>query len=419
MPRLQGIAQTSSHLASSTVITAALGLVFWALATRLYSAEEVGLGSAQIAAATLAATAAQLNLGVMLARYLPAAGKYSPWILRRTYAVVLAMSVIVAVGFLGLGLAPESGSWQPALLFLVAVPCLALFAVQDLALVALGSSRIVPIENMLFAIAKILLLPALMFVPLVSGVFLAWVVPATLSVVAITWYMARRATPEHVARSTGSVPLPPRGTLRRLVMWQYAAGLANQAYKSGVPLVVAAMVGLQANGEFTVPWMVFVAFGTIIQNVLLSFQYHTRRGEPVTRKVFVGVVKILAVLAGLGAAGVVIGAGVIVRIVSPDFVDESVTPLMILGAAVPMLAVWNFYLSFVWLEGRLARFAAYDVVVSAAVVGGAALAVGPMGTVGAAWAVLVVFTVAAAGGVAGLVIRWRVVVSGQGDWTRD
>ena len=415
----RGIARTSSDLASSTILTSVLGLVFWSLATRRYSAEEVGLGSAQISAATLVATAAQLNLGVILARYLPTAGRFSPWILRRAYAVVLALSVMGAVAFEILGLAPETASWQSEVLFLVAVPCLALFAIQDMVLVSLGASRIIPIENMLFSLAKVLLLPILAMSWVESGVFLAWVISAALAVVVVTGYIVRWFLPGHVAASSQSVPLPPRQTLWRMVSWQYLAGLANQAYKSGVPLVIAAVVGLQANGYFTVPWMIFISFATLILNVLLSFQYHTRRGEQVTPRVFLGVLRILAVLSGLGSLVVVVAAPLILRIVAPDYGDESIGLLRLLGAAIPMLAAWTFFLSFVWLENRLSRLALYNVAVAAALLAMTAVAVRQVGAAGAGWAVLATFTVAGMCGSLGLRRRWGLIVAGDGDWTHD
>lgn len=417
--RPRGIARTSSDLAASTVISSALGLIFWALATRLFSAEKVGLGSAQISGATLAATAAQLNLGVMLNRYLPTAGKYTPWILRRVYTVVLTLSIIGGLAFLAFGLAPETGSWESTLLFVLAVPCLALFAIQDMALLSIGASRVVPIENMLFAVAKVLLLPALVAATFASGVFLAWVIPAAVVVGIVTWLLVRRFVPQHVARSTESLPLPPRDTLWRLVMWQYIAGLANQAYKSGLPLVIVAVVGLKANGHFTVPWMIFLAFSTLIQNVLLSFQYHTRRGEPVTAKVFGSVVRILGVLTGLGSLVVVVGAPLILRIVAPDFLNEAVGTLRLLGAAVPMLAVWSFYLSFVWLENKLSKLATYNLVVAAVLLGLTVVATATLGAVGAAWAVFATFSAAGLVGLVGLWHRWSQITAGLGDWTRD
>lgn len=416
---VRGIARTSSHLASSTILTSILGLLFWSLATRQYSAEEVGLGSAEISAAMLVATAAQLNLGVVLTRYLPTAGRFSPWILRRAYAVVLALSVMGAAAFEILGLAPDTGYWQSDVLFLVAVPCLALFAIQDMALVSLGASRIIPIENLLFSLAKVLLIPVLAVTTFASGVFLAWVIPAGLAVLVVTGYIARRFLPSHVEASSQSVPLPPRQILWRTVSWQYLAGLANQAYKSGVPLVIAAVVGLQANGYFTVPWMIFISFATLILNVLVSFQYHTRRGEAVTPTVFRSILRILGGLAGIGSLVVVVAAPLILRIVAPGYGEETVGLLRLLGAAVPMLAVWSFFLSFVWLENRLSRLALYNGVVSASLIAMTTCAAGAMGATGAGWAVLVTFSVAGLCGSVGLRRRWRMVVAGEGDWTHD
>lgn len=414
-----GIARTSSDLASSTILTSVLGLAFWSVATRQYSAEQVGLGSAQIAAATLVATAAQLNLGVILTRYLPTAGQFSAWTLWRTYAVVLFLSVMGAALVTILGLTPGPASWQTQLLFLVAVPCLALFAIQDMALVGLGASRFVPLENLLFAVAKVALLPMLAVSVIVSGVFLAWIIPALVAVAVVSAAVWRRLLPLHVAGSTASIPLPPRPALWRMVAWQYLASLTTQAYKSGLPLVIASVAGLQANGHFTVPWMIFISFAALIINVVVSFQYHTRRGEVVTTGVFRSIVAILGAVAGLGSVVVVVAAPLILRLVAASDDPASVGLLRLLGAAIPMVAAWTFYLAFIWLETRLARLALYDGLVSAAVLALTIVAVRDMGVIGAGWAVLVTFTVAGLLGCVGLRRRWHLVVTGRGDWTRD
>lgn len=416
---LSGIARTSSDLAASTVVTSLLGLVFWSLAARMYSPEAVGLGNAQISAASLVATAAQLNLGVMLTRYVPAAGRHSPWIVRRVYSVVLVLSILGAAAFLLLGFQPGSTSWQSTALFVLAVPCFAVFAIQDMALVSLGASRIVPLENLIFSAVKAALLIPVAGMAVVSGVFLAWVIPAMIAVAVVTYLIANRFLPAHVSGSSESVSLPRRALLWRLLAWQYIAGLANQAYKSGLPLVISAVLGLAANGYFTVPWTVFLSFATLIANVQISFQYHTRRGDPVTPKVFRGVLTILGLMAGVGSIVVVVGAPIILRIVAPAFAAESTTLLRLLGAAVPPLAVWTFFLAFVWLENRFVTLAVCNVIVATCLIGLSIVACQAVGANGAGFVVLGTFSVCAIFASVGLWRRWRLIEAGSGNWATN
>lgn len=100
---------------ANTATGAVGGFVFWALVARLYSAEEVGIGSATLSAMALLSTLAHLGLGMGLIRYLPGETGAE----RRSQLVNFALTA-ATVGALGASGVFLAGLplWSPALSYL-------------------------------------------------------------------------------------------------------------------------------------------------------------------------------------------------------------------------------------------------------------------------------------------------------------
>src|SRR5689334_10735068 len=94
-----------------------LGVVYWAVATRLFEPEVVGRSSSAIAALTFLAGLASLYLDGSLIRFLPRAGRAAPRIVRSAYLIAVTCSAVVALVFL-LGI----DVWAPRLGFLASSP---------------------------------------------------------------------------------------------------------------------------------------------------------------------------------------------------------------------------------------------------------------------------------------------------------
>lgn len=347
----------ATALMVATVSTSALGLVFWAVAARLYTAGDVGLGTAQISAATLAATVAQLSLGSLFLRYLPQAGKYAPWIVRRVFAVVIAASVLTALAIVVLGFADlYLVDLTAAIVFVVAVPFLALFVVQDSALLGLGTAKIIPIENVLFAAGKLVLLPVFAVSAAYIGIFISWVIPAILAVVGIAIYLSRTKLSSNALGEEG-MPLPNRKVLYPMVGKQYVGTLVSQLVFLAVPLIIIHRLGADENGYLSIAWMIGGAFNALTANITQSFSNEVRGGQHVTVDLFKRLALLLAVVAGLGGLLCAALAPLILRILAPDFAEQSTNLLRLIGLSAPFQAVVLLVVTFWWLEGRFEIFA--------------------------------------------------------------
>src|SRR5207237_5812508 len=105
--------QTDYYLIIGTGITSLLGVAFWALAARSYSAHEVGQNAAAISAMTLVSGVCSLGLSAVLVRYLPIAGTALRRLVVGSYALTAVLSLLA-----GALVAATSDVWSPALDFL-------------------------------------------------------------------------------------------------------------------------------------------------------------------------------------------------------------------------------------------------------------------------------------------------------------
>ena len=164
LPRLRkSLTVNALALMTATIAASALGLVFWAVAAHLRAPSVVGQASAGVAALTLLAMIAQLNLTNVIVRLLPAAGRLGDSLVRRGYLAVVALSLVGGIVYCvsGLGRHVVTGGWAHAAEFTLAVPVLAVFALEDSVLTALRLAPWVAAENITTAVGRVALLPLL------------------------------------------------------------------------------------------------------------------------------------------------------------------------------------------------------------------------------------------------------------------
>ena len=74
--RSDSLVRNSLYLMASTVVTAGLGYVFWAIAAHAFTSQEVGIGSAVISLCSTVALLTYLGSSAMLIERLPASEYY-------------------------------------------------------------------------------------------------------------------------------------------------------------------------------------------------------------------------------------------------------------------------------------------------------------------------------------------------------
>ena len=261
------------YLILGTGAGALLGVVFWSVAARRFSAEDVGLNSVLISGMTIVSSVCQLGLYTVLFRYLPAAGPATRRMIVRSYALTGALSAVI-----GLAVALASGLWATdsgflsrnawwVLAFVVSTVAWTIFTLQDAVLTGLRQARWVPLENSLFAAAKIVLLLTFVARPR-AGIFLAWSVPALLAIPPVTLLIFRRLVPRHVESGPG-LSLH-RSTVLRLAPGNYVGTLFLLASTTLLPIIVAAEVGPRQTAYFYIPWTIATGLQLVVVSMTTS-----------------------------------------------------------------------------------------------------------------------------------------------------
>ena len=360
LPRLpKSLTINALALMTATIGANGLGLVFWVVAAHLQPPAVVGQASALVAALTLLAMIAELNLTNVIVRLLPAAGRLGTYLVGRAYLVVVFLSVVAGLVYCvsGLGRHVVTGGWVEYAGFTVAVPVLAVFALEDSALTALRLAPAVAAENITTAIARIALLPVLFATAM--GAVWSWVLPALAAAVIVNSLLFGRALPAH-----GRVPgtLPPRRRLLSFVAAEYAGNICATASVQVMPLIVVWRLGPAAAAYLTLPWLIASGITLVLWNVSASFVVEAAgsHGHPGTL-----LRRSLLLWGGIVAAAMIVcvaGARPLIGLVGAQYVAEGVPLLRLIGLSAPFTAVIVIYGTLVWLDQRVWLLAGFQAV---------------------------------------------------------
>ncbi|GAA2344942.1 hypothetical protein [Dactylosporangium salmoneum] len=247
-------------LMANTVLSSVLGVAYWALAARLYSAAQLGIGAAMVSTMTFLSNLSQLNLNGTLARFLPAAGRQGTRLVGYAYGTSCLVALAISGAFLTIApvVAGQFGFLRRApllaLCFALAVAGWGVFTLQDSVLTALRGAVWVPAENALFGVLKIALLVLLAGAAPSLGVFVSWNLAVVAALIPVNLLVFRRLLPRLHARGDPGA-LPGRRALARFVALDYVGYLFMQAGTNALPLIVTAKLGAEANGVFYVAWL--------------------------------------------------------------------------------------------------------------------------------------------------------------------
>ncbi len=154
--------RNSIYLMLSTGVMAVFGFFFWIINARLYSAEQVGIGTTLISIMTLISSFSLLGLGNSLIKYLPTSDKKNDKI-NTSVTLVGLTSLFISIFFLvflktfspGLFFVRESIIFS--LLFILFIVFSSLNIISENVFIAYRSSKFVLIKNTISSIAKLIL----------------------------------------------------------------------------------------------------------------------------------------------------------------------------------------------------------------------------------------------------------------------
>ncbi len=358
-PRVGRLVRNSLALIVSGAGSAAIGMVFWGVAAHLASATIVGRMSAEIAAMTLLAQLAQLSFGSIFERFLPVAGDQTRAFVKRAYTMCLTVALIIAAAYVVTGLGhtflPSSLWWR--LLFVFSVILWTIFMLQDSALVGLRASHWVPVENILYSLSKLALLPVLIVASADQGIFVAWMIPVVFPLIAVNLYLFLKRIPEHEVKYTTREKLP---TVRELVLLsgaQYASMIVSVFSISITTLIVIDRLGAVANAQYYIPAQIAGGATILIASITRSFIVEAS-AEPhkLPHHARVTLWTSVAFLGSCVTVGIIF-APQILEIFGHVYATRGTTLLRMMLLSVPAAAVTTFYCAFAWLDKNVWWFA--------------------------------------------------------------
>lgn len=384
-------------LVMSSGISSALGLVYWALAARFYSPEDVGFNAATISAMMFLAGFAQLNLMSALMRFIPESGRQAARFILITYGVSMAVAAVACIVFgqvIGLWVPQLAriGS-SPALLiwFTVATIGWCLFVLEDSAITGLRQSRWVPVSNGGFSIAKIALLVALAATFPAYGVFASWTIALALSVVLTNLLLFWRLVPRAKPADTPTTPLSV-GVISRFVFTDYLGSLCWLACTTLLPVVVASTAGIRATAYFYLAWQIGYGLHMVSINMGYSLVVEgttdPRRLAAFSRRMLVLNLRIIVP----AAAVVIIAAPYVMGLFGPDYAAQGTNLLRLLAIGAVPYSVVPVYISVVRVQRRVRRAAAALAVMCLLVLGLSEIFLRSFGLVGVGLAWLIAQT---------------------------
>ena len=347
-------------LVLNNALTSMFGVVFWVVAARRYTPHVVGVNSAAISAMMFLAGVSQLNLMSALARFVPVSGPKSTRLVLSSYLLAVSVAAIVALGFVfGLEV------WAPALRFLsrpgfalwfiAATMAWCVFTLQDSILLALRAAIFVPIENLVFSLAKIGLLVALVEASPHYGIFASWTVALTASLLPVNLLIFGRLLPRYVRTRDDRVQPPTKHQLTTFVSADYIGALFWLAATALMPVLVVALKGGTANAYFALAWMVALPLYSVSASTGVSLVVAASRDEAnlptYARRVIVQTGAIVVPLALILA----VAAPYVLRLFGPSYAAHSDLTLALLALAAIPNAVTALYVSVYRVRRRMSR----------------------------------------------------------------
>jgi O-antigen/teichoic acid export membrane protein len=329
--------RNSAFLMTNTVLTSALGFIYWTIAARLYPPQDVGFFAALTAGITLLATFAGLGLpntiikafsresdprGLLTTACLLSAGLGTA--LSLTYLALRGARVLDVGGAGALGQAQVPTGVLVAL-FTLCVAASSVGTVADCGYIAQRRTEWLVAKNAFGSLAKIAVLPLLTHGGIV-GLFLSYVLATALAAVLS---VAGQFT---VLKLPGNAR-PGLAALRRYTGFtagNYAGMVFGILPSSLVPLIVLARLGPRTEAACAVEFLLLGFLNVIPSATAQSlFAEAVKPGErPMARGLRAlkdAYAVMLPAIAALAA-----GAGLLLRFFGPEYLHKGVGPLRLL-----------------------------------------------------------------------------------------
>jgi O-antigen/teichoic acid export membrane protein len=346
--RNKALLSNATSIVGTVGIQSVLGFVYWALAAKLFSPPEVGLGSAATSAMTLLGTVGMFGLGPMLIGELPRRRVRGPLVSASLIAtgvgsLVLGVAFAVTAPRFGTGFDFATGSLMAMALFLFGVVITGVTKTFDQACIGILKGGIQLTRNLVLAIVKVATLPLgayLIHDVFGVGIMLTWVVGMLIS---LGWVAIQ------LSRSGVSVtPKPDWDSLRALGRVTLAHNWLNLAIfvpPALMPVVVTGVVSPTANAAFYVAWMI-ASFMYIIPASLSTVLFAVASADATAMAAKLRFTMRVSMYLGVpGMLAVFLGGHFILEVFGKSYAADGTIPLWLFAACYLPTVPVSFYIA--------------------------------------------------------------------------
>jgi O-antigen/teichoic acid export membrane protein len=376
----------------NTGTTGALGILYWLLAARHYSAVDVGRASAAYSAMNLLSGFTAFNLVGAITRFVPQAGRRTPSLVLRAYAfssiasLIVTTLVLLTVSHWGSSYVELRGL-LPGICFAVCVVAWGIFTLQDGVLTGLRNAVWVPLENGLFGIVKIVLLLALAAALPAVGIEISWMLPVIVSLPLINLLIFGKLMPRHVLL-TGDRHPPNVRQIVHFLAGDYVGALCLLATTNLVPIAVAVAVGPGMNAYFYMAWTVGGVLDLLAINMAMSLTVEGAFDSATLAANCRAALRRMMVLLVPVAFTVALLAPIALGFFGPHYATYGAPILILLSLATLPKALTELYLGALRAQSRTRLIAVIQVARAVLLLGLALALTRTMGLVGAGVAAL-------------------------------
>jgi O-antigen/teichoic acid export membrane protein len=343
-------------------VTSLIGVAYWTLAARLTPPEVVGLNAALISAMMALASLSHLGLVGALSGFLPRAGAATGALVKRAYALAAVLALVFATAFVVA--APHfSGQLRDlerpglAAVFVAAVLTWSLFALQDSVLTGLGRAVWIPLENIIYSGAKLVLVLALAASLGGYGILVSWVVPAALAVVPVSLAVFKIFIPSHL-EAYGTEPARGTHLFRRFVASDGLGMVLAQMLSALFPILVMEQAGAETAGRFYIPWMLAQSLDLVAINVGMSLTVQGAHTQDQLPSIFRRVLLRTLAPVGLLVAVAMVAAPLVLTLFGAGYANASVEAFRLLLVGSLLRVVITLAICAAWAERRPSRVVA-------------------------------------------------------------
>ncbi len=360
-------------LGLSGVVTSGLGVVYWAVAARAYPSDVVGVNAALLSLVTLLANVAQLNLRSGFGRFLPVAGDGMARLVRGGYLITTLIATVL--GLLVIGMLAAAPSLLPgveltsalAVLFPLTVILWTVFTVQDHVLIGLRRSTIVPLENGVFALAKVILLVPFAGLLAGYGILVSWLLPTAVGAVIVTGWILLRLVPRRQREAAATAAPADRVTANDVVRYvgaDYVGALFAIGSTSILPVIVLSTVGATSSAHWYMVSLIAMATQLVPSVLATSLLVEVAASSASFEADGSRVLRQLLVLLGPIVVVLVVFADPILSIFGADYAREGATALRLMAVAGIPYALINLAFIRLRIERRMHLVVAAQVVLA-------------------------------------------------------